>query len=191
MLTVVQMQPHIQGEKTEWLCKCDCGREKVAKGIYLKNGTTKDCGNHKSFSYRLTYPRLYSIWTDMRQRCNNPNNNRSKDYGGRGIEVCDEWDNDFQRFAEWALQNGYADNLTIDRIDVNGNYEPSNCRWITSFEQMSNMRKNVNLEYKGETQTLSEWCRRLGLKYSTIEYRIKNGWTVEEAFEIPVGQKRK
>ena len=190
-LTVVKMMPHTVGEDAEWLCDCECGRTRVVNGRYLRNGTTKDCGNHKPFSYRLTYPRLYRIWMNMRQRCNNPKNERIEDYGGRGIKVCDEWNNSFQTFADWALQNGYTDELTIDRIDVNGNYCPDNCQWITAFEQMSNMRDNFNVTYKGETHTLSEWQRRMGFCYSTMMYRLKNGWTVEEAFEIPIGQRRK
>lgn len=185
MLTVVKMCKHKSGEPVKWICKCDCGNEKIAKGVYLKNGKTSHCGCNKPYSYRLSYPRLYRIWTDMKQRCNNPNNDRAYDYGSRGIKVCKEWEYSFESFAKWALNNGYSDKLTLDRKDVNGNYEPSNCQWITSFAQMSNMRNNVNLKYNGEIQTLSEWCRRLNMNYGTISYRLKRGWSVEDAFEKP------
>lgn len=185
LLTVLEMCKHNVGEDVEWLCRCECGKTIVAKGKYLRNGSTTHCGCNKTYSYRLSYPRIYRIWENMKDRCFNLNNERSKDYGDRGITVCDEWKNSFETFAIWALENGYEENLSIDRIDVDGNYEPSNCRWITMFEQMSNMRKNVYVTYKGRTETLSEWCRLLNLKYSTVAYRLKSGWSVEDAFEKP------
>lgn len=184
-LTVIKMDNHIKGERVKWICQCECGNIKIVSQSRLKRGEVTHCGCDNPFSYRKQYPRLYSIWSDMKDRCNNPNNSRYDDYGGRGIAICKEWNENFQTFAEWALENGYEEELTIDRIDVNGNYEPSNCRWVTRFKQMSNMRKNVNITYKGETDILASWCRRLNLKYSTVSYRLKNGWSVEEAFEIP------
>ena len=102
--------------------------------------------------------RLYRIWQMMRQRCNNENAENYKYYGGRGICVCDEWENDFSLFALWSFANGYNDNLTIDRIESNGNYEPSNCRWISKKEQMNNRSSNTKYTYDGETHTLSEWA---------------------------------
>ena len=127
----------------------------------------------------------------MKNRCNSSNYDRYKDYGGRGITVCQEWQDSFEVFCKWALENGYADSLTLDRIDVNGNYEPSNCRWITMFDQMGNMRKNVYITYNGETKHLSEWCRILNVKHSTIAYRLKHGYSIEEAFETPIGKYEK
>lgn len=187
-LVAIDIAVHEKGKHIKWNCICDCGNKIIATGAYLKNGKKTHCGCEKPFSYRLAYPRIYSIWQNMKDRCGNPKNEKYKDYGGRGITVCQEWIDSFEAFCKWALENGYADNLTLDRIDVNGNYEPSNCRWITMFDQMGNMRKNVYITYNGETKHLSEWCRIFNVKYSTIEYRLKNGYSVEEAFETPIGK---
>ncbi len=190
-LVAIDIAVHEKGKHIKWNCICDCGNKIIANGVYLRNGKKTHCGCEKAFSYRLTYPRMYRIWLNMKNRCNNPEYERYDDYGGRGIKICEEWQDSFEVFCKWSLKNGYAENLTIDRIDVNGNYEPSNCRWITSFDQMGNMRKNVYIEYKGETKHLAEWCRLLNLKYPTIAYRLKNGYSVEEAFEIPIGNYKK
>ena len=190
-LVVIEMKEHISGESVKWKCQCDCGNTITVKGEYLRNGRKTHCGCDKPFSYRLSYPRLHRIWSNMKSRCNNANDDRYEDYGGRGIDIFQEWKESFEVFCKWALNNGYAENLTLDRIDVNGNYEPSNCRWITRFDQMSNMRKNVNLTYKGETKHLSEWCRIFNVKHSTIAYRLKHGYSVEEAFETPIGKYEK
>lgn len=128
--------------------------------------------------------RLWSIYHDIKKRCNNPNSSRFKDYGGRGIKMCDEWLNDFDSFADWSKNNGYSDELTIDRKDVDGNYEPQNCRWITIKEQCRNKRNTVLVEYNGVTKPLIVWCEELGLIYDTMHDRIKKrGWSVEKAFE--------
>lgn len=128
--------------------------------------------------------RLWSIYHDIKKRCNNPNSARFKDYGGRGIKMCDEWLNDFDSFADWSKNNGYSDELTIDRKDVDGNYEPQNCRWITIKEQCRNKRNTVLVEYNGVTKPLIVWCEELGLIYDTMHDRIKKrGWSVEKAFE--------
>lgn len=110
----------------------------------------------------------------MRDRCNNPNSDNYKYYGERGIMICNEW-NDFKAFYDWAMSNGYGSNLTIDRIDVNGNYEPSNCRWITQAEQMKNTRKCILLEHDGITDTLRGWAKRLGIPKSTLQARYQRG----------------
>lgn len=124
--------------------------------------------------------RLYRIFDHMKQRCYNKNNNRYKHYGGRGIVVCDEWNSDFDVFYNWAYENGYDDTLTIDRIDVNGNYEPSNCRWITNLEQQNNKRNNVLLTYNGKTQTMAQWARELNINRYTVIKRHQRGYSDKE-----------
>ena len=116
--------------------------------------------------------RLYRIWTDMKRRCYDEKRSEYKNYGGRGIEICQEWKNSFEAFRNWATENGYTDELTIDRIDVNGNYEPSNCRWATLKEQANNMRTNTMITYKGETKTLAQWAESFGINYHTLVSRL-------------------
>lgn len=116
----------------------------------------------------------------MKTRCFNSKDDHFKDYGGRGISVCDEWKNDFKTFHDWALEKGYSDDLSIDRIDSNGNYEPSNCRWATSYEQTNNRRTTVILELDGERHTLSEWSKIKGIGYQTLFARYKSGKTPDE-----------
>lgn len=135
--------------RSKWLCKCDCGKEITARVDSLKRGDTKSCGCYHaeevakySRTHGLSRNRLYSVWSNMKNRCMCPTSRRFKDYGGRGISVCQEWTNSFLSFYEWAMESGYRQGLTIDRIDVDGNYEPSNCRWITNEEQQRNKRKH-------------------------------------------------
>lgn len=126
--------------------------------------------------------RLYCIWKHMKERCHSKNCKDFANYGARGISVCDEWKNDFLSFKKWALENGYNEALTLDRIDSNGNYEPTNCRFATRKEQNNNKRDNHYLTHNGETKTLSEWSKETGLNVTTILMRIsKYKWSVEKA----------
>lgn len=126
----------------------------------------------------------------MKYRCNNNNFKQYKDYGGRGISVCEEWYN-FENFYNWSMENGYKDDLTLDRIDVNGNYEPSNCRWATRYEQQLNRRTNKILTFNGETLTQKEWADKLGFNDTLILNRLNRGWTIEEALKIPANNHKK
>jgi hypothetical protein len=130
--------------------------------------------------------RLYRIYSHMKERCYSPNTKCYRNYGGRGIAICEEWKNDYLEFKNWALTNGYREDLTIDRIDNDGDYCPQNCRWADTFLQASNKRNNHLLTLNGKTKTLSQWSRECGLKITTIYMRVKQyGWTVEEALTTP------
>lgn len=181
-LTVMQRAPNENG-MTRWKCKCICGNEIIAAGNHLKAGEIRSCGcyrKEKMTSHSMRNTRLYSIWTNMKTRCNNSKNKRYKDYGARGIHVCNQWADDFNSFHEWAISNGYRDDLTIDRINVDGDYEPNNCRWIPLSEQNNNKRNTVFLTYNGNKQTLSWWARELNIYGATISKRHKKGWSDEE-----------
>lgn len=178
--------------KNKWLCKCECGNEVEVRGTFLQNGHTQSCGcYHKeqaraySTKHGMKGTRLYRIWNRMKDRCNNVNNYDYARYGERGIKVCDAWLTDFEAFHDWAMNNGYQDGLTIDRIDVDGNYEPDNCRWATSKQQARNTTRNRYYTINGETHCLSEWCEILNLKYSKISKRItRYKWPIEQALEL-------
>ena len=129
--------------------------------------------------------RIYKIWCGMRERCNRVNHPGYKNYGGRGIRVCPEWD-DYVAFRDWAISNGYSDNLTIDRIDVDGNYCPENCRWITQQEQQRNRRNNHYVDYKGQRYILKDLARLKGMGWTTLKYRLEKGWSVEDAVDKPI-----
>lgn len=131
--------------------------------------------------------RLQSVFLHMKDRCYNPNNKQYKDYGGRGINICEEWYTPHSHkggraFKKWALENGYAENLTIDRIDCNKGYSPENCRWVSMKVQQNNKRNNRLITYNGKTQTIAQWCEELGLCFSTVKYRLNKGKTVEKIF---------
>ena len=130
--------------------------------------------------------RLYSIYKGMKDRCRYKSNDNYNRYGGRGIRVCEEWLSDFMSFYNWALKNGYKDNLTLDRIDSNGNYEPSNCRWQTYKEQANNTRRNHFITFNNETHTLTQWAEKIGMKRSTLSNRITvKKWSIEKALTTP------
>lgn len=165
----------------KYKCICDCGKKILVRGSNLKQGNSKSCGCSHSSSITKENHRLYIIYDNMKARCNNPKCVSYKNYGGRGIKVCKEWNKDFNVFVKWALENGYKDNLTLDRINNNGNYEPSNCRWATKIEQANNMRTNRFITYNNETKTIAQWSRILKISPQNLRYRI-NHWGVEKAF---------
>ena len=135
--------------------------------------------------------KLYEVWCSMKRRCELPSVQSYKRYGGRGISVCEKWKESFVEFRDWAYKNGYKDGLSVDRIDNDGNYEPSNCRWVTMKEQANNQSVTLKIEYKGEKKTLSEWAEILGIKRHTLYHRIyKLGWSTERAFSEKVSLDR-
>lgn len=180
---------------TKWLCQCDCGNLTEVQGCNLKSGVTKSCGciqkelaRNKHFRHGGKGSRLYTIWCHMRHRCENAWDKAYKYYGNRGISVCDEWHN-YSVFKEWAYKNGYAEHLTLDRIDVNGNYCPENCRWATKKEQNLNKRTTVRIEYNGEIKTESEWADILGCPPQyvcrtilALEGRVTKGGEIVETY---------
>lgn len=140
----------------------------------------------------MSYSKIYSTWQRIKNRCYRKNFSHYKSYGGRGIKVCDEWldkENGFINFKNWAFNNGYKDGLSIDRIDVNGNYEPSNCRWITMKEQASNKRTNIFYTINGKTMTQTQWCEYYNIPRTNVRRRISSGWSVLDAYTKPIRKK--
>lgn len=175
-----------------WLCNCDCGSQVYVKTTDLTGNRKKSCGclqqetGSSNYKYGCRTNRLYCIWRGMKARCLNINSKSYSEYGERGISICKEWLNDFASFQSWALNNGYAKNLTIDRIDANGNYEPSNCRWANMKTQQNNKRNNRYLVIDGETKTLAEWCRIYKADREKVKYRLKK-YSAKEALERSIG----
>lgn len=174
----------------KYICICDCGSQTTALKEHLTSGRQKSCGCLKKENgnptHREIHTRLYRIWGNMCNRCSNSNNPAWDRYGGRGITVCDEWKS-FECFRDWAMKNGYADNLTLDRRDNDMGYNPSNCRWVDRFAQANNKRDNHVIAYNGETKTLAEWARTIGIPYKTLHNRVVSmDWPIERAFTQPV-----
>ena len=181
-----------------WLCKCDCGNYCKTTYTYLRRGECKSCGclryskiKEMRTKHGMTRTRIYRIWQNMKNRCRHPNNPRYKDYGARGIEYCEEWE-EFEPFYKWSIETGYNDKLTIERIDNNKGYCPENCRWATKEEQQYNKRTTHYLTYKGETKSMAEWSKILNINLQTLAARINTlKWSTEKAFETPVINNRK
>lgn len=186
-LKVISYEGNNKYRKALWLCRCDCGKTKIVLGSSLLNNSTKSCGcynrekSKKNFlKHNLSYSKLYKVWQGIKTRCYNNNFIYYCNYGGRGIKMCDEWKNDFVTFYDWALNNGYQEGLTIDRINNNDDYCPTNCRWTTREEQNNNMRKTILVEYKGKLRTITELANEFGLKRKELYYKLKKGWTIEQ-----------
>jgi hypothetical protein len=186
-----------------WLCECDCGNYHTTTSNQLHSGT-ESCGClqreraseaakqragqscSKKYEIGHEYYRLHQCYKDMLNRCFKTNSKSYARYGGRGITVCEEWKNDFYTFRDWALLSGYTDLLTLDRIDVNGNYEPNNCRWVTIKIQNNNRSNNRIVTYNGETMTLHELSEKYGIAYKTLWGRVNSGWSISTAVETPI-----
>ena len=163
-----------------WTFKCECGKEKVLNVYSVKKGLTKSCGclqGEAHITHGMRKTRIYDTWRGMKRRCLNKNYKKFKDYGGRGITVCDEW----LEFINFYNDMGdIPDKKTLDRIDNNGNYCKENCRWTTWIEQANNRRNNRFLTYKGKTQTISQWARELNTNHNVISRRLKRGWSIRK-----------
>ena len=189
-LTVVERAPdHIQSNgrrRIMWRCICDCGAETIVHGDNLKAGKVQSCKcmaierMHEQFAtHHQSDTKLYNVWCSIKRRCYNPNSAYYEDYGGRGISMCDNWRNSFEEFALWANQSGYNDGLSIDRIDYNGDYGPSNCRWVTAKEQANNRRSNILISFNGETHNIKQWSEITSIPYSKLHQRYRAGWGAE------------
>jgi len=175
-------------EGQQWIFDCACGAQCEANTKSVVSGHTQSCGclARETLVTRNTTHGLaklrcseYRSWKDLRARCNNPNNQDYKDYGGRGIKVCQRWDN-FENF--YADMGDRPSGMTVDRIDVNGDYEPNNCRWATPTQQANNKRTNRCIEWNGQSKTLMEWSRETGIEHTKARYRLAQGWPLESVF---------
>ena len=195
-LTVIELDhrkaKNPKGYRYFWKCKCDCGNEAVVCGEFLTEGRTKSCGCYRrenTIKMKTTHnhanTRLYSVWLSMKTRCKCEGSSAYKYYGARGISVCKEWLN-YETFYEWAMLTGYDETAvrgkcTLDRIDVNGNYEPSNCRWISQKEQSRNTRRTLKFTINNVEKSLREWCEIYGVPYARVVQRVKAGWDIKDA----------
>lgn len=198
-LTAIRVVGGNERGRALWECKCTCGATVIKDGAGLRCGNIKSCGDRRKHASKHCgcvkgrKERLYQVFDCMKDRCYNQNSQGYKNYGGRGIKICAEWLSNYGAFREWAYANGYKEEVlpngvnkwTIERIDVNGDYEPDNCTWITTQKQQFNKRDNVVLTYKGKTMTATEWAHELKLSPSVVWARIKHGWSVEETLSTP------
>lgn len=189
--------------KTYWICQCDCGNLKRVRSDSLQCGAIRSCGclkkeqnetnlnksaakiKFEQNGFKVGGTRLYRIWQGIKKRCNNPNDARFSSYGGRGIKMCKEWENDFLSFYNWAINNGYDEKLSIDRINNDEGYSPENCRWATNVTQCNNRRTNIKIKIGNTEKTLTQWCKIFGLNYGTIiarYHRSNNNLSLDELF---------
>lgn len=197
-LTVLGRAPDVVqpsgSKKTMWRCVCECGSVKDIWSHALVSGQTRSCGClqrevliERNTTHGYSKTRLDRIYRGMKTRCYNASFPEYNSYGGRGITICDEWLNNPKSFYEWALQNGYRDDLSIDRIDVDANYSPANCRWVDVKTQNNNKSNNIHLTFNGETHTMAEWAEIIGMNYQTLKYRIcRYKWSTEDALTKPI-----
>lgn len=180
-LTVIKRVENLEG-RTQWLCRCDCGKEAVFAGTAIHDGYRRSCGCDKHTYSVSEHNRIKSIWRLMMARCYNPEVGNYRFYGAKGVTVCEEW-HDFECFERWAYSSGYKNGLTIDRRDPYGSYCPENCRWATWGEQRNNKRDSIKITYDGKTMTATQWARHLGVRPNAILARIKRGMDPIEALE--------
>lgn len=188
-LLTVEREMEMSGDHSRWLCRCLCGGSKVVSGGHLVNGNTTSCGcmwrkaRHGHATRREGRTPTYCVWQAMRRRCLQPNAKHYKDYGGRGIAICERW----MKYENFLADMGECpEGLTLERKNNDGNYEPTNCRWATPLEQMNNQRKTVRLSYRGRKQSLGNWAREIGVARTTLATRLKRGWSIERTLTTEV-----
>lgn len=197
-LTVIEEAGRDKHRNVIWKCRCDCGNESYVTRADLKK--TKSCGcwnidaiiqrnTRHGASKRGSITKLYKVWAAVKQRCTNPKNKAYKNYGGRGIKLCDEW-LEYEPFEKWAFENGYAEGLQLDRIDNNGSYSPDNCRFVSTVENSHNKRNNVWITIDGKTALAVDWAKEVGVDVEVIRKRLRKGWTPKEAVFAPLGTRR-
>lgn len=178
-LTFVKRTNEKAGSTYKWVVECYCGVKFITNPTSVKLNKTLSCGcSRKKHGDSTT--RLYGIWNGMRHRCLDKKHISYHRYGGRGIKVCEEWDKSYENFKEWAINNGYQEELSIDRIDNDKDYSPSNCKWSSIKEQCNNRENNNRLTFNGVSKTVAEWSVETGLPYHTIHKRILHGWEVKD-----------
>lgn len=190
-LTIVSESEKING-KRHFLCECECGNVGVHRLEDIRAGKIKSCGcfnKEKEIKHGLSGTRIYNTWKSMISRCNDAKCDSFNSYGGRGIKVCEGW-LDASTFYAWSIANGYEDDLTIERKNVNGNYEPGNCTWIPLREQANNTRRSRTITHNGQTMILKKWAKRLNIKYATLKNRLRLGWSIGKALESPLDTSR-
>lgn len=190
---VVLSYSHSVGYRKYYLCQCDCGKQTCVLKGNIMSGKQVSCGCYRlqALTQAIKLPDGYShlgrIFYQMKRRCYDKSSNRYYRYGGRGIKICDEWLSDINCFRRWAVENGYKEGLSIDRIDNDKDYCPDNCRWVTPEEQCNNTSRTVMIEYNGKKQTITQWANELNIPTSTLHNRIRvHGWSVERALTQPV-----
>lgn len=197
-VTITQEQPETLKNK-QIQCLCDCGSIFIGNINNLRNGHAQSCGclitarsKQASTTHGKSYTRLYKIYAGMKERCYNPNHHKFKSYGKRGVTICDKWLNDFDLFYKWAEHNNYSDDLTIDRINVDGCYSPENCRWISNNEQQLNKTDTIKITYNDEEIILLSFLRAMNREkdYGAITARLRRGWSVEDAINRPIRKRR-
>lgn len=204
-LTAISVDHISTGGSAYWRCLCECGNHKIVKASHLKSGAVKSCGclareassktakehlagRYCARTHGCTNTRLFRIWMAMRRRCSYVKAINYSRYGGRGITVCKEWEESFDSFKNWALSNGYSDNLSIDRINNNGIYEPNNCRWSIATVQGNNRSSCHYITFNGETLTVVEWEAKLRFPRNLIAQRLHRGWSEEKALTTKKGE---
>ena len=197
-LLVIEKAESLNG-KTRWLCRCDCGKERIVYSTSLKSGNTQSCGCYKTENAKRLYSsvrqrdkRLYAVWNGIKQRCLNRNCQTYKNYGGRGIKMDSEWANNYKSFYDWAMRSGYRSGLEIDRIDNNEDYCEANCRFVDKETQANNKRNVALYTIDGVTKSLSQWCKEYNMDYYLVRQRVyKLNWSIKDALITPKKQNRK